>query len=222
MANEFYGDTGVRVKLLFEVENAKRFGKATAHEIYAPGAPGPELRANVVDVSNDAGAQLTCQAQMETREVGKDSQRRLAPLCFVDEVAHRAGKRGQALQDFGDVHDGGEHLRPAHAENRHVEALFECGGQARSVHIPGGFTGGKQKRNGWHVRRWTRSVARPQRRRLGGAASFDRNVQLLLLVLELVKTKVNAALREKLLVRTLLAQPALVKDEDAVGVLNRA
>src|SRR5207249_7030501 len=89
MANEFYGDTGVRVKLLFEVENAKRFGKATAHEIYAPGAPGPELRANVVDVSNAAGAQLTCQAQMETREVGKDSQRRLAPLCFVDEAQRR-------------------------------------------------------------------------------------------------------------------------------------
>src|SRR5438067_11928025 len=156
MANEFYGDTGVRVKLLFEVENAIFFRQKTAYEIYAPGAPGPELRANVVDVSNAAGAQLACQAQMETREVGKDSQRRLAPLCFVDEVAHRAGKRGQALQDFGDAHDGnfriigddlhagGEHLRPAHAENRHVEALFECGGQARSVHIPGGFTGGKR------------------------------------------------------------------------------
>src|SRR5207302_693544 len=68
MANEFYGDTGVRVKLLFEVENAKRFGKATAHEIYAPGAPGPELRANVVDVSNAAGAQRTYPRRLHRRK----------------------------------------------------------------------------------------------------------------------------------------------------------
>src|SRR6516162_314557 len=69
---------------------------------------------------------------------------------------------------------------------------------------------------------WRRSVARAQRRRLGRAASLDGKVQLLLLVLELVKTKVNAALREKLLMCAVLAQPALVKDEDAIGVLNGA
>src|SRR5437667_3344110 len=102
MANEFYRDAGVRVKLLLKVKNAKRFGKAAAHQIHTPGTPGPELRANVVDVSNASVAQLACKAQVEAREVRKDGQRRFPPLRFVDEVAHRAGKRGQALQDFGD------------------------------------------------------------------------------------------------------------------------
>ena len=51
---------------------------------------------------------------------------------------------------------------------------------------------------------------------------FDRKMQLLLFVLELVEPVVNAALREKLLVSALLAEPAFVKHQDAVGVLNGA
>src|SRR5216684_762515 len=47
-------------------------------------------------------------------------------------------------------------------------------------------------------------------------------MQLLLLVLQLVQAIVDSALREKLLMRALLAQAAFVKHEDAVGVLNGA
>src|SRR5215472_9085513 len=100
MADEFHRDTGLRVKPLFEVKNAKRFGKAAAHQIHAPRTPGPELRANVVDVSNTSRAQLTRKPQVEAREIRKDGQRRFAPLRFCDEVAHRAGERGQTLQYF--------------------------------------------------------------------------------------------------------------------------
>src|SRR5216684_3882987 len=45
-------------------------------------------------------------------------------------------------------------------------------------------------------------------------------MQLLLLVLQLVQAIVDSALREKLLMRALLAQAAFVKHEDAIGVLN--
>src|ERR1700752_2669548 len=47
-------------------------------------------------------------------------------------------------------------------------------------------------------------------------------MQLLLLVLQLVEPIVNAPLGEQLLVRALFAEPALVEDEDAVGMLNGA
>src|SRR5260370_25678409 len=47
-------------------------------------------------------------------------------------------------------------------------------------------------------------------------------MQLLLLVLQLVKAIVNSALGEKLLMRALLTQAALVEYEDAIRVLNGA
>src|SRR5690348_12158186 len=47
-------------------------------------------------------------------------------------------------------------------------------------------------------------------------------MQLLLFVLELIQAEVDAALSQKLLVRALLAQAALMEHEDAVRVLNGA
>ena len=46
--------------------------------------------------------------------------------------------------------------------------------------------------------------------------------QFLVFVLQLVEAVVNAALRQQLLMRALLAQAALVKHEDAIGVLYGA
>ena len=49
--------------------------------------------------------------------------------------------------DFGIVGDnvnaGLAHLRTAHAEEGHVRALLQGGGEARGVHIPGSFACGK-------------------------------------------------------------------------------
>ena len=48
------------------------------------------------------------------------------------------------------------------------------------------------------------------------------NVDFLFFVLQLVKPVVNSALGEKFLVRALFAQFALVENQNAVGMLNRA
>src|SRR5438034_2836695 len=47
-------------------------------------------------------------------------------------------------------------------------------------------------------------------------------MQLLLLILQLVQTVVDAALSEKFLMSALLAQAALVENQDSVRILNRA
>ncbi len=58
-------------------------------------------------------------------------------------------------QDFGyaddrdfrivgdDVYACGAHLRAAHAEDLHIGALLEGGGQAGGVHVAAGFAGGE-------------------------------------------------------------------------------
>src|SRR5260370_18759820 len=67
-----------------------------------------------------------------------------------------------------------------------------------------------------------KSVAGWQHRRFSRAAGFERKVQFLLVVLQLIKAIVDSALSEKLLMRALLAQAAFVEYEDAVRVLNGA
>ncbi len=136
MADEFHGHASVGVKLFFEVKDAKRFGEAAADEIHAPGAPGPELWANVIDIANAFGAQFAREAEVKTRKVGEDGERRLAAVRFVDQMTHGTDERGQALKYFGnaddgdfgivgdDVDAGGAHLGAAHAEDGNVEALL--------------------------------------------------------------------------------------------------
>src|SRR6267142_2212856 len=85
---------------------------------------------------------------------------------------------------------------------------------------------------GWCFRdaRWhaagTRLVACGNRKRCAGVAARSvgivREMQLLLFVLELVEAVVDAALGEEFLVRALLAEAALVEDENTVGMLNGA
>src|SRR5713101_2726580 len=171
---------------------------------------------------------------MEAGKVRKDREGRLAAVRFIHEMPYSSNQRWQTLEDFGDSHDrnlgiigddldpGGAHLRPTHSEKGYVQALLERCGEARGVHVSGSFAGGDQKRDWWHVRSAQDSVAGRERGGFSGAVGFERKVQLLLLVLQLVETIVNTALHEKLLVRALFAQTAFVEYEDAVGVLNGA
>src|SRR5215470_8732690 len=234
MPDELHRDARVGVELLFEVKNAERFCKAPAHEIHAPGAPSPELGANVVNVANALGAQLAGKAQVKAGEVCEDGKGRFASARLIHKMAHSANKRGQTLQHFRDAYNGdfgvvcddfdasSKHLRPTHSEDPDIEALLQRGGEPRGVHVSGSFTGGEQERNGRHVRRGARSIARRQGGRLGSVANFEREMEFLLFVLKLIEAIVNAALGEKLLMRALFAQAAFVKDEDAIRVLNGA
>src|SRR5215472_10748860 len=213
---------------------AQRLGKAAAHKVRSPRTPGPKLRADVIDISNAFAAQLPRETEMKTGKIREDRKGGFAAIRLFDNVAHGANKRWQTLQDFSDAHDrnfriigddlnaGGAHLRTAHAEYGDVDALLQSSGQPRCIHVPGSFAGGEKKRNRRHVRREMRSVARPNRGRLGCAASFQGKMQLLLFVLELIQTEVNAALSEKFLVCALFTQPAFVEYEDAVCVLDGA
>src|SRR5690349_16053762 len=217
MADEFHGDTGLGIELFFKGEDAKRFGEAAADQVHAPGTPGPELRANVIDISNAPGTEFARETEMEAGEVRQDGEGRAAARGFVHEMAHGAEQGGKAPEDFGDADNGdfgivgddfdagGAHLRTAHAENGDVQALLERGGEASGVHVSGSFAGGEKERYRWHVWMAQRLVAGRRNGRFGRAAGVEREVQLLLFVLQLVKTVVNATLSQKFLMRALLA-----------------
>src|SRR4029077_2255606 len=131
--------------------DAESVGEAAPDQIRAPGTPGPELRADVIDVSNAFGTQLASEAEMEAGEVGENREGRLATCRFVNQVTHGADQGGQSLKDFGDAHyrdfgvvgddlDAGRaHLRATHAEERYVHALLESDGETGGVHITGSF-----------------------------------------------------------------------------------
>src|SRR5205823_3429640 len=101
------------------------------------GPPSPELRTNVIDVSNAPGTQLAREAKMKAGKVRENGEGRAAALRFVNEATHGAEQGRQALEDFGDSNDRNfriigddldarsAHLRSAHAENRHVQALLQ-------------------------------------------------------------------------------------------------
>src|SRR6266702_8543314 len=95
VADEFHRNTGIGVKLFFKGKDTKSVREAPPHQIYAPRPPGPELRANVVDVSNALGAQLARQPQMKTGEVRQNGEGRPATFGFVDEATHGAEQRRQ-------------------------------------------------------------------------------------------------------------------------------
>src|SRR5256885_11766210 len=97
MADEFHGHTGVGIKPFFEGKDAKGVGEPPAQQIHAPGPPCPELRANVINVSNALGKQLARQAKVKAGEVRQDGEGRAATLRFVNEATHGAEQRRQAL-----------------------------------------------------------------------------------------------------------------------------
>src|SRR4029077_5508583 len=162
MADKFYGDPSVAVELFFKRKDAEGLREAAADYAHAPGSPGPELRADIINVSNAAPFEFAGEAEMEAGKVGEDSEGGLAALGFGDEAAHGTNERGKVAEDFGDADDGdfgvvgddvdagGAHLRAAHAENLKISALLQRGGEAGGVHVSAGFTGGEQKRDGRH------------------------------------------------------------------------
>src|SRR5690348_9796745 len=180
MADEFHGYAGLRVELFFKVKNAERFSKAAANQIHAPGAPRPELRTDVIDISDALRAQLARKAEVKAGKIRENCEWWLSALRLFNKTAHGANQRRQTLQHFGDPHDGnfriigddfnasGAHLWPAHAEDGYVQALLQSGGQPRGIHVPGSFTGGEKKRNRRHVRQ---SCAQSLARTAGGSAA---------------------------------------------------
>src|SRR5690348_18435451 len=88
MADEFHGDSGFAVEFFFERENAEGLREAAADYAHAPGAPGPELRTDVVNVFNATAFEFAGQAQVEAGKIGEDGESGFAALGFGDDVAH--------------------------------------------------------------------------------------------------------------------------------------
>src|SRR5208283_5990201 len=61
MADKLRGHAGIAEKLLFKRENTQCLHKALADQPHPPRTPGPELRANVIDIANTARNKLARQ-----------------------------------------------------------------------------------------------------------------------------------------------------------------
>src|SRR6266851_5224487 len=106
MTDEFHGDASFAVELFFKWENAESLREAAADYADAPRAPGPELRADVVDVFNATAFEFAGEAQVEAGEIGEDCEGGFAPLGLGDKMAHGAHERRKMAEDFGDAYDG--------------------------------------------------------------------------------------------------------------------
>src|ERR1700738_1777605 len=106
MTDEFHGDSGIAVELFFKGENAECLREAATHYAHAPGAPGPELRADVIDVADSMRLEFSGEAEVEAVKIGEDGESGFAALGFEDEAAHGADQRGEMAEDFGDADDG--------------------------------------------------------------------------------------------------------------------
>ena len=154
MADEFCRDAGAGEEGFFEGENAEGLRETAADNAHSPRPPGPELRANVIDVADAERAELAREAEMKAGEIGEDGERRFAAPGFGNEMAHSADQRRKVAENFRDADDRdffivgddvnacGAHLRAAHAEESDVHAFLKRGGEAGGVHIPGSFACG--------------------------------------------------------------------------------
>src|SRR5260221_13139484 len=95
MADELHGDSGIGVKLFFEWKYAECLREAAADYADTPGSPGPELRADVVDVFNATALEFAGEAEEEAGEIGEDGEGGRAAFGFGDEVTHGASERRQ-------------------------------------------------------------------------------------------------------------------------------
>src|SRR5579871_1275240 len=123
----FYAVPGVEVDL--EGEDTQAAFEPAADQVHAAGAPGPELRADEIDVSNAKALQSARKMQVKTGKVREDGERGLTPAGLTEQTTPGAVQGGHFLHDFeqadeghlGIVNDGfdsgGAHLRAAHAKH---------------------------------------------------------------------------------------------------------
>src|SRR3981189_1420073 len=106
MSDEFHRYTGIGVELLFKWEDAQSKSEPPPDQIRAPGPPGPELRTDVVNVSNAFWKQFARQPQMKTREVCKYCQRRAPAFPFVPQAPPPPAPGGEAPQALREAPHG--------------------------------------------------------------------------------------------------------------------
>src|SRR5271165_2662810 len=82
------GHVGIPEELLFKRKDAQRFHEPLAYQPRPPRSPGPELRADEIDIANAARNKLARQPQMKPGEVRQNGQRGLPSVRFADQAIH--------------------------------------------------------------------------------------------------------------------------------------
>ncbi len=172
MPDELHLDPVPPVELALKRKDDQHLAHVALHQLDASFAPGPELRADVVNHRNTAAMQLPRQAEIELREIDQHGHVGTPPVDLGQQMTELAIDARQVRRHFGQpqhrnvpgvdhgLATGGAQTLPAQPE-----ALDPCGRcqlaqsrqQRRAVHVAGGFAGGD------HEPHRTLSSGRPHR-----------------------------------------------------------
>ena len=153
MAHKIHRYAGITVDLLLEREDHHHLFDQPSHHADSSGAPRPHLRPDEVADGNPAILQPPRDAQVRSRRVDQNSQRRAALRCLGCQSSLHSNHRGNLVQHFGDPDHshfmviGNQfdarfgHARPAHAEKAGACALAKGRSQPRGIHIARRFAG---------------------------------------------------------------------------------
>src|SRR5215467_7551750 len=105
MSHKFGIDAAVAIKLLFKGKDDQRLIDVLAQQSYPPLAPGPELRADVVNHGNAAFLHLAGDPPIEGGRIDHDGEIRLLAVGGSDQAVKKTPDFRQVAENFRDSHD---------------------------------------------------------------------------------------------------------------------
>jgi hypothetical protein len=101
VSDEFHRHACVAKKLFLEWKDTQRQRETAAHDAYSPGPPGPELRTDVVNISDTERFQFPRKSQVEAGKVSENCELRLSRFSRIYKSVHRANQLGKVSKDLG-------------------------------------------------------------------------------------------------------------------------
>src|ERR1700730_10340470 len=103
MPNKIRRDAACAIPILLEGKNAESSHESPAYQVRAPWPPGPELRANEINILNALSIQRSRQTQVKAREIRENREARLPLQGFADQTFPYAVQRGKFFGNFDDT-----------------------------------------------------------------------------------------------------------------------
>src|ERR687884_584735 len=100
-----FRNTALSVPVLFEGQDRKQEIDVSLNVAHAVRAPGPELRAYVINDGNATAVQPARQPQIEIRPIDENRGYRLAAFSGTFQIAERAPEFWECASDFPKTHD---------------------------------------------------------------------------------------------------------------------
>ncbi len=150
------GHARVTIDFFFERKDHDHVIDASLHDSHAARAPGPHLRSDEIAHWNCVILQTPRDAQVRSRRIDENCERRFPADGFAREHALHANHGWDFVQHFSDADDGDfviirdefdaclGHSRAAHAKELRAGAFAQGDREAGRIHIAGSFTGGDQ------------------------------------------------------------------------------